>query len=88
MQVYPEGAIAYYNSGEEAGASQPRKHLQILPKRLQGEATAPLTFKKAIHDAFRESGSTHKEAIALHQLPFQSFGSILPERSVSREGQK
>lgn len=83
VQAYPEGAIAYYNSGEDAGASQPRKHLQILPASLDGHSTAPLPFESVIQAEFRESGATFKEALALHQLPFQSFGAVLPERWLS-----
>ena len=29
VQAMPEGGVAFYNSGEVAGASQPHKHLQV-----------------------------------------------------------
>ena len=32
MQVYPDGALAYYNRGPLSGASQPHKHLQVVPQ--------------------------------------------------------
>ena len=80
LQAYPEGAIAYYNSAAEAGASQPRKHLQLLPASLEGKPTAPLPFGCVIKAASKESGAAYMEAVSLRQLPFQSFGTTLPPR--------
>lgn len=80
VQAYPEGALAYFNSGEAAGASQPRKHLQILPASLDGQPTAPLTFQETILSAAEQACVKPKEAIPLHQLPFQSFGATLPKQ--------
>ncbi len=36
------GGLGFYNGGVEAGASQPRKHLQLVPLPLGPEAAIPL----------------------------------------------
>ena len=44
MQAMPEGGICYFNCGPDLGASQPHKHLQIVPLPLipVREAATPL----------------------------------------------
>lgn len=79
-QAYPEGALAYFNSGKEAGASQPRKHLQILPSRLDGTRTAPLPLREIATEAVQHSDPL--EAVELRKLPFQCFAAMLPDGQV------
>ena len=79
LQAYPEGAIAYFNSGKEAGASQPRKHLQILPQKLDGSTTAPLPFGDIALEVASQQGSPPLVPLELRTLPFECHAAILPE---------
>lgn len=85
MQAYPDGALAYFNSDAAAGASQPRKHLQVLPTQWGGFCTVPLPFQGAVEAAWEEAGRPHLQALALRRLPFQSFATMLPERAVAAD---
>lgn len=72
--------MVYFNSGEEAGASQPRKHLQILPIALGGQSTATLPLGRIADEAFQETGRNPLQAVYLDKLPFQSFAALLPKQ--------
>ena len=80
VQAYPDGAIAYFNSGKDAGASQPRKHLQILPQKLDGNRTAPLPLRDLAVNAAEQSGVSPLQPFELRELPFQCYATLLPQR--------
>ena len=79
LQAYPDGAMAYFNSGKDAGASQPRKHLQILPSRLDGARTAPLPLRDLAVEAATQSDIEPLSAFQLRAVPFQCLAALLPD---------
>jgi ATP adenylyltransferase len=67
---YP--SLGFYNGGTQAGASQPHKHLQLVPLPLyQGHSGIP--FDPIYDHAPRITGPHH-----LEQLPFRHCWSALP----------
>lgn len=70
--------FAFFNSGEESGASQPHRHLQFLPveamRQPEAESWDPLIELLAA-DAQSSSASTFQQ---LPQVPFTHFALPLP----------
>ena len=63
--------LAFYNGGREAGASQPHKHLQLVPLPLnRGPWAAPI---EAVFDSWAATGNVNR----LLQLPFRNAFSLL-----------
>jgi sulfate adenylyltransferase (ADP) / ATP adenylyltransferase len=63
--------LAFYNGGREAGASQPHKHLQLVPLPLDGGPwAAPL---EAVFDSWAAVGNVSR----LLRLPFRNAFSLL-----------
>ena len=63
--------LAFYNGGREAGASQPQKHLQLVPLPLDaGPWAVPV---EAVFDRWAASGNASR----LLQLPFRNAFSLL-----------
>ena len=63
--------LAFYNGGREAGASQPHKHLQLVPLPLdRGPWAAPI---EAVFDSWSATGNVHR----LLRLPFRNAFSLL-----------
>ena len=79
-QAYPSGALAYFNGGPESGASQPHKHVQVVPLPLGGGGSQELPFEAAATAAAREAGSIPLEAAEMRNMPFQSYCTLLPDR--------
>jgi ATP adenylyltransferase len=71
LPEYP--SLGFYNGGEEAGASQKHKHLQLVPLPLYGEKS-PLPFS-TVFSRHRESNGI----IQLPELPFRHAWSSLPQ---------
>ena len=63
--------LAFYNGGRDAGASQPHKHLQLVPLPLgAGPWPAPI---EAVFDAWAATGNVSR----LLRLPFRHAFSLL-----------
>ena len=63
--------LAFYNGGREAGASQPHKHLQLVPLPLySGLWAAPI---EALFDSWAAAGNVNR----LLRLPFRNAFSLL-----------
>jgi ATP adenylyltransferase len=63
--------LVFYNGGREAGASQPHKHLQLVPLPLdRGSWAAPM---EAVFDSWAAGGNTNR----LLRLPFRNAFSLL-----------
>lgn len=73
----PQGGLAYYNSGPISGASQPHKHMQIVPLPLaEGHPpVVPLWTLIAPDD----DGS---DEVDIHSFPCVAFGSRIPASEV------
>ncbi|GAB4819124.1 hypothetical protein N2152v2_006170 [Parachlorella kessleri] len=41
LQAMPHGGLAFYNCGPQSGASQPHKHVQLVPLPLEGASLHP-----------------------------------------------
>jgi ATP adenylyltransferase/5',5'''-P-1,P-4-tetraphosphate phosphorylase II len=81
MQAYPHGALAYYNRGPLSGASQPHKHIQLVPLPLDVCSPAAIPTAAIIETALekanqgRVEGSTGAAVVEVRELPFQAFAS-------------
>jgi ATP adenylyltransferase len=63
--------LAFYNGGRDAGASQPHKHLQLVPLPLdRGLWAAPI---EAVFDSWAATGNVSR----LLRLPFRNAFSLL-----------
>ena len=81
LQAFPRGGLAYFNCGEEAGASQPHKHTQIVPLPLAGgSACAGTPFEGALRDAQAQAGAQEMQPFLLRSLPYESHAAALSER--------
>lgn len=79
MQAFPKGALAYFNCGPESGASQPHKHIQIVPLPLADEALQP-PFDDILDRTWQEVACKDEQPCSVHQLPYQNyFCKVSPE---------
>lgn len=75
IKSMPQGGLAYFNCGPVSGASQPHKHLQIVPLPLLD--TAPLPFGPCIHSHMADTAPW--TATAVPSMPFiHSIAKIDP----------
>ncbi|KAJ1644697.1 bifunctional AP-4-A phosphorylase/ADP sulfurylase [Coemansia asiatica] len=68
--------IVFYNSGEESGASQPHKHLQVLP--MPDYFTAPPS-----ECIWRRSNPESSAVVVSKNLPFAHFGIRIDAKNSS-----
>ena len=57
LQAMPEGGICYFNCGPHSGASQPHKHLQIVPLPLSPGHSAATPFFQILERACSAAAS-------------------------------
>lgn len=69
--LHAAGGLVFYNSGAEAGASQPHKHLQWVPRPPDAQLRAPLPF---VH-ASAVTPSQPGEAVALYRALLERSGA-------------
>ena len=73
--------FAFFNSGEESGASQPHRHIQFLPveamMQQEGEGEERSAWKPLI-DVAAEGSKAHPEYRWSDRLPFAHFALPLP----------
>lgn len=78
LRAMPEGGIAYFNSGPESGASQPHKHIQVVPLPLLEGLRARLPLHHILAAATSETNGGIAE---VRQLPYQCLAARLqPDR--------
>ncbi len=81
LQAFPHGALAYFNCGEEAGASQPHKHTQIVPLPLaEGSACTGTPFEGVLRDAQAHAGAQEMQPFLVRSLPYECHAADLSER--------
>lgn len=72
LQAYPSGALAYYNCGPTSGASQPHKHVQVVPLPLHGDVPDAVPMSAIVEPAL--DASTDAEAVVeVRTLPFRAY---------------
>ena len=92
LDAYPgAGGLAYFNRGPGSGASQPHKHLQVVPLPLDGiekgggaqtgfdgapSTTARAPFEGSVLEATVQAALY--EPVPLRSLPFRAWGARLP----------
>ncbi len=80
-QAFPKGALAYFNCGEAAGASQPHKHMQIVPLPLaEGSSCAGCPFESTLREACAQSGAQGMRPFPVRSLPYESYAAVLSAR--------
>ena len=81
LQAFPQGALAYFNCGKEAGASQPHKHTQIVPLPLaEGSPCKGTPLEGILRDAQARAGALDMQAFPVRSLPYESHSAALSER--------
>lgn len=83
VQAFPSGALAFYNSGPASGASQPHKHVQVVPLPLGEDSSNRLPFAAVIQEAYQAAHAAPLAAFPLGDLPFQCWAAVLPDRCPS-----
>lgn len=64
-------------AGPDSGASQPHKHLQVIPLPLMAGQPTVLPMEALLNDATAPAAAG--EVISLHQLPYCSFAARIDE---------
>ncbi len=81
LQAFPHGALAYFNCGEEAGASQPHKHTQIVPLPLaEGSACKGTPFEGVLRDSQAHASAQEMQPFPVRSLPYECHAAALSER--------
>lgn len=79
MQAFPDGALAYFNCGPVSGASQPHKHVQVVPLPLADGCPEPIPTATIIERALADYDG-EEPVVPVRQLPFQAFASQVSDR--------
>jgi len=77
LHSMPQGGLAYYNSGPISGASQPHKHMQIVPLPL-AEGYPPVVPLWTLI----EPDDDGTDEVDIHSFPCVAFGSRIPASEV------
>lgn len=70
--------FAFYNSGEESGASQPHRHIQFLPVEAMRESESDSWRPLVDHFASEKVTTIGEGLLVLPQLPFAHFARRIP----------
>lgn len=82
VQAIPQGALAYFNCGPESGASQPHKHIQVVPLPLADDpAIIPSPLAQMMDKVWQDSNLQEGDSGSVHQLPYQNYFSKLSHRT-------
>ncbi|PYH94770.1 bis-tetraphosphatase [Aspergillus ellipticus CBS 707.79] len=73
----PRKLFAFFNSGQESGASQPHRHLQFLPVEAMAQGDSS-TWRPLIDAVSSQPASNGSEYQQLSQVPFAHFALPLP----------
>ncbi|KAL4423467.1 hypothetical protein ABPG77_005419 [Micractinium sp. CCAP 211/92] len=98
LQDMPRGGLAFYNCGPVSGASQPHKHMQIVPLPLDGdggssggspagsvgEERAQPPVWPAV--AAATEGAPAGQPVELRNLPFAAFAARLAPPDAAQDG--
>lgn len=80
LQAMPLGGLAYYNSGPISGASQPHKHMQVVPLPLaEGYPPVVPLWTKLVNDG---PTSTSNGDVDMNTFPCVAFGSHIQAAEV------
>lgn len=80
FQSMQGGGLAYYNCGPSSGASQPHKHVQVVPLPL-ADGVKEFTPMFVILQQGREAqGASEGEVFEFKSFPVRSYGFLLPHR--------
>jgi len=82
LRAMPSGGVAFFNCGEHSGASQPHKHLQVVPLPFMPGQPPQVPFAEILSDA--TSGS-EAAAVPVRQLPWCSYAARIDIHSTSGE---
>ena len=76
------GGVCYFNCGPDSGASQPHKHLQIVPLPLSPGCDAVTPFYRLLDESCTSvtsiSGGSVVPPVEVKVLPFRSYAARLP----------
>ncbi|KAL2862065.1 ATP adenylyltransferase-domain-containing protein [Aspergillus pseudodeflectus] len=77
----PRRLFAFFNSGEESGASQPHRHLQFLPIEAIAEADNSGSWRPLIDAVSSRPDSSDSEFRRITEVPVANFALPLPSDS-------
>lgn len=70
--------LAFYNGGKDAGASQPHKHLQLVPYLSPQEPAIPI---ESLLSSLSESTQAQESIVTIPELPFvHAFTFLRPDQ--------
>ncbi|KAJ5675071.1 ATP adenylyltransferase C-terminal [Penicillium maclennaniae] len=72
--------FAFFNSGDESGASQPHRHLQFLPVEAMRADSTPNDIWEPLIDGFKSQPLSQGKFQHLSHLPFAHFALPVPEK--------
>lgn len=75
----PGGGLAYYNCGPSSGASQPHKHVQVVPLPLAEKLDQPVPLFAAMSNTQEAQKAATGAVFEIKSFPFRSYGSCLPQ---------
>lgn len=95
VQAMPHGGLAFYNCGPVSGASQPHKHVQVVPLPLDDregsssgsgsnasgsqDGLARPPIWQAVAAAAAAAGAQPGQPFELRNLPYTAFAATLPQ---------
>ncbi|KAJ5140769.1 ATP adenylyltransferase C-terminal [Penicillium atrosanguineum] len=75
---HPGRLFAFFNSGDESGASQPHRHLQFLPVEAMRADSNPNEFWEPLIDGFKSQPQSQGKFQHLPHLPLAHFALPVP----------